>query len=470
MTYNYTYFKLFVPKGGETVPLYQPFNERRGFDERWAAAVLVGLCVVLGVATFLWSIPRRGASDVSVSVGSEADDSEVVGSEVGYAVDADDAGDEEDLFPAEEIPDEDENESGGPWRIEGVIRAGQGLAGALGAAGVPPVVAGNIVYNLEKLVDFRKIKTGDRYAVELSGEGALVAFELRTGPLSTYEIDNREGLWRSFKRAVQVEDRIELVRGEVSASLFEAVSRAGEGASLAAAFADILAWDFDFARGTRQGDRFSILFEKRYSEGEFVGYGRILAARYDSRGEVHEAFRYEGSGGRGAAYYDGEGRSIKKAFLKSPLRFSHISSGYTNARMHPILKYVRPHRGIDYAAPRGTPVWSVADGTIVFAGRKGQNGKTVVVRHAGGYETMYNHLSRYARGLRRGRKVRQKEVIGYVGSTGLSTGPHLDFRLKRRGRFINPLKEKLPRGTPVPKGEMAAFLKQKATLSGRLKG
>jgi murein DD-endopeptidase MepM/ murein hydrolase activator NlpD len=212
---------------------------------------------------------------------------------------------------------------------------------------------------------------------------------------------------------------------------------------------------FDFTADTRAGDRFRLLVEARYANGTFVEEGRILAAQYVAGAETLAGVAFEVDGR--TAYYDPDGRSMKKMFLRSPLQFTRISSGYTYRRPHPVLGGVRPHLAIDYAAPTGTPVWAVADGTVEFAGHKGGNGIQVLLRHRAGYKTYYNHLSRVAKGVRPGARVSQKQVIGYVGSTGLSTGPHLDYRVSVNGRFVNPLQEKFLPGEPIPADQRTAF-------------
>jgi murein DD-endopeptidase MepM/ murein hydrolase activator NlpD len=199
-----------------------------------------------------------------------------------------------------------------------------------------------------------------------------------------------------------------------------------------------------------------MIFEKYSKDGTFIWYGKILAAEYRNEKRTHQAIYYQDSECR-EDYFTPSGRSLRRSFMRSPLRFTRISSGYSRRRLHPILRTYRPHLGVDFAAPTGTPVWAVADGVVAYKGWKNGNGNTVSIRHPNGYETMYNHLSRYGKGIKRGKHVRQKYIIGYVGSTGLSTGPHLDYRMKKNGRFINPLKEKFPLGTPVPAASEEAF-------------
>ena len=200
-----------------------------------------------------------------------------------------------------------------------------------------------------------------------------------------------------------------------------------------------------------------IIFEKYYKDGQFIRYGKIQAADYINQSRVHRAIYFKDPEGR-EDYYTPEGISVRRSFLRSPLRFTRISSGYSYRRFHPILKRNMPHLGIDFAAPTGTPICAVADGVVIRKGWKNGNGKMVSIRHPNGYETMYNHLSHYGKEIKAGKRVKQKDIIGYVGTTGLSTGPHLDYRLKKNGKFINPLKEKFSPGFPVNKTYRKSFL------------
>jgi len=206
----------------------------------------------------------------------------------------------------------------------------------------------------------------------------------------------------------------------------------------------------------RAGDTFQTLIEEKWLDGKFVRHGRILAARMVNQGRTFWGFYFEGKG-TPAGYFDGGGRSLRKAFLKSPLKFTRISSGFSHGRLHPILQIYRPHLGVDYAAPTGTPVRAVADGRIALAGWEGGFGNLVKIQHNGTYTSMYGHLSRFAPGIKTGTTVRQGQLIGFVGATGLATGPHLDFRLVKGGQFINPLKVNFVDGEPVNKGDAATF-------------
>jgi murein DD-endopeptidase MepM/ murein hydrolase activator NlpD len=305
-------------------------------------------------------------------------------------------------------------------------------------------------------------------------------FEDGTFKCFTYEIDADEQLLINYegekfkisKEAISYRVERSVISGTISSSLFLTVAELGERAKLACRLADIFAWDIDFMRDLRPGDSFRVLIEKRYREGKFAGYGNLLAAEFVNRGEAFQAVYYNDKDT--PAYYDFHGRSLKKAFLKAPLAYSRISSTYSNRRYHPVLNIYRPHRAIDYAAPTGTPVRAVASGVVTQRSYDRQNGNKVRLRHANRYETTYIHLSRFGRGIKVGRKVDQGRVIGYVGATGLATGPHLDFRVFKNGRAINPLKmEKIP-SAPLPKKVLPEFnLKVKeyfAALDNHLPG
>ena len=246
------------------------------------------------------------------------------------------------------------------------------------------------------------------------------------------------------------------VNGSVQGSLFEGVIAAKEKPELAVRLAEIFAWDMDFNTDTQSGDTFRLVLEKKeFADGSPGTYGRILAAEYNNAGHLYQAVLFHDPDGR-PAYYSADGKSLQKAFLRSPLRFAaRISSHFSLHRYHPILKISRPHLGTDYAAPVGTPVQTIADGRVTFAGYKGGDGNMITIAHSRGYETYYLHLSRIL--VRRGQSVHQGQRIGLVGATGLATGPHLDFRIRQHGQFVNFERLKLPPSNPVAKRDWEEF-------------
>jgi len=336
---------------------------------------------------------------------------------------------------------------------QGIEReASAGIAAALAASGA----------NLKKL--------SPRHTLEVTStlDGRPVALRYEPSPWLGYVVVATDGGWEVRRAETRRDVRVDVVAGEVTRSLFEAVEDAGGAAQLAVELAAIFESDFDFTADTRAGDRFRLLVEKRFANDTFVDYGRILVAQYVSDGRVLSGVGFERAGGGRLTFYDLQGRSLRKSFLKSPLEFTRITSGFTWARPHPILGGVRPHLAIDYGAPRGTPVRAVADGRVGAAGWSGGNGISVTLRHRSGYETMYNHLSRLAAGVRPGGRVTQRQVIGYVGATGLATGPHLDYRVSKNGHFVNPLGEKFIPGEPIAGAERGAFTTHARELVRRL--
>ncbi len=301
----------------------------------------------------------------------------------------------------------------------------------------------------------RDISVGRPYTITLDPDNNVLSLAYHIDDDEILRVVRSEPGYLAEKVPVEYERRTGSLGGVVRSNIASSLPGGGQSALLAIELSDIFAWDVDFNTDFRKGDTFRILVEERWLDGEFRNYGDILAAELSVDGHVYRAYRF-GTGGR-SGYFDDEGKSLRKAFLKAPLSYRRISSGFTKRRMHPILKIARPHFGVDYAAPAGTPVSTVADGAVIFAGYKGPNGNLVIVRHPNGYTTSYGHLSRIAKGIRRGAEVRQGDVIGKVGSTGRSTGPHLDFRIRRHGTFLDPLTVNLPRGGAVPPNRMAAF-------------
>lgn len=315
--------------------------------------------------------------------------------------------------------------------------------------------------------NLKRLKPHDTFAITWNLHGAAVRIAYEASPwLGFAAIAREEGGWRVERSETRPDVRAAVVAGEVKTSLWEAVDDAGEAPQLVLDLVKIFSSDFDFTADTRAGDRFRLLVEKRYAGERFVDYGRVRGAQYVSDGGILTGVAFEARGSARPGYYDLAGRSLKKSFLKSPLEFTRITSGFTYARPHPILGGTRPHLAIDYAAPVGTPVRAVADAIVASAGWAGGNGIAVRLKHRSGYETMYNHLSRAA--VSTGARVRQRQVIGYVGSTGLSTGPHLDYRVAKNGLFVNPLGEKFIPGEPIVAAERARFDEQARTIVRRL--
>lgn len=278
----------------------------------------------------------------------------------------------------------------------------------------------------------------------------------------------REGeQFRFFVTERQVERRWAQAQGSIDGSLFHAGHEAGLADRLIVQLTNIFRWDIDFHRDLRKGDRFAILYEDLYLDDQPYAQGDILAAEIQRGKRVLRAVRFVPDNGA-ARYYSPDGRSMRRPFLRTPVEFTRISSRFSRARKHPILGYTRAHKGVDYAAPTGTPIKATAAGKVRFAGRKGGYGNAIVLAHRNSYSTLYGHLSRIAPGIRAGAPVNQGEIIGYVGSTGLSTGPHLHYELRVNGVHKNPLTIDLPGSPPLPKHQLAAFREATAPLIARL--
>ena len=252
----------------------------------------------------------------------------------------------------------------------------------------------------------------------------------------------------------EIKERIEA--GAITTSLYEAIVDANIDERLALALAETFAWQIDFAADIRAGDTFKVIYEERFLDGRYVMPGKILAAEFVNDGTKFRGYYFEGPNTK-AGHYDENGKSLQKMFLKSPLQYKYISSGFSYGRVNPITKEISSHRGIDYAAPAGTPAVSVGDGTVIQAGWNGPYGVSVKVRHNETYQTLYGHFSRLAKGIARGAKVAQGQVVGYVGSTGDSTGPHLHYEMYKFGARVNPFKVEIPDGGAVADGDKAAF-------------
>jgi murein DD-endopeptidase MepM/ murein hydrolase activator NlpD len=338
---------------------------------------------------------------------------------------------------------------------ETILKPGDTLEAVLINHDINRAETAKVITALRSNMNVRKVQPGERLVVTRGDTGELLRITYWRNQVERYEISHVEDGWQAKKVSIPVETRVVAVAGTLEGSLFESVERMGEGPTLTVKFVNLFEWDFDFAADSLAGDRFRLLVEKRFANGEFIGYGDILIAQYQSAGRrLLTTVGFEAANGS-LRYFDSEGRSVRKAFLRAPLDFTRITSGFSHARKHPILGGVRPHLAIDYGAPIGTPVRAVADGVVDSSGWDGGNGISITLRHARGYKTMYNHLS--ANHVRRGQRVRQREIIGRVGSTGLSTGPHLDYRVMKNGRFVNPLSEKFIPGEPVPQARWKEF-------------
>ncbi|OGS52753.1 MAG: hypothetical protein A3J79_05325 [Elusimicrobia bacterium RIFOXYB2_FULL_62_6] len=310
-----------------------------------------------------------------------------------------------------------------------------------------------------KKLNLKRLRETDDYAVFLSTWGSFRYMTI-SKDLTDYSVyRSSDGGFFLTERPIELKTETARLSGEIKSSLWESLSAAGAPADTILDFADIFSWSVDFLTEVRDGDKYALVYEYKTAPSGKVLARRVLAAAYDGAETGRKLAAYYNKN-----YYDGDGESVRSLFLRAPLHYRRISSYFTGRRFHPVLKYIRPHLGIDYAAPSGTPVSAVADGAVTFAGRKGPNGILVMLRHGAGYATSYGHLSRIRKGLRSGARVSQGDIVGYVGATGLATGPHLDFRIKQNGKFINFLKIKYRSSGGLGGGDKAAFKKLLAEL------
>lgn len=324
--------------------------------------------------------------------------------------------------------------------VEGELKRNQTVLAALREAGLESSVVHPAVNAMSTVFDFRRARPGNRFYVELNSSGDVEIFRFQRSLEEVYETKREEdGSWTSGQARLDIETEVKSVSGLLDGTLGASLEALGERATLANTLAQVFQWDIDFSRDPRPGDAFRIVYESVSLDGEFLRYGRVLAASYIGQRIERDAFFFEDPVDETAGYYDSEGRPLERMFLAAPLRYRRISSRFNPNRMHPVLNRPRPHNGVDFAAPTGTPIWASAAGTVTYAGMRGSYGNVVVLRHTQGLETWHAHMHRIERGIRPGVRVRQGQVIGYVGTTGMSTGPHLHYELRRNGTPIDPL-------------------------------
>jgi len=357
------------------------------------------------------------------------------------------------------------NADDGYWREERIQR-GDTLADLLARLGAADDDALQFLRNSRTARTLYQLTPGRTVRAHVAGDGRLLALRYQNGG----KVLNVERLGEGFSAAedpVELERRVLMMSSEIRSSLFAATDAAGLSDAVAIQVADIFSTDIDFHRDLRRGDQFSVVYEMFYDQGEPVRSGRVLAAEFINVGKLYRAVYFQYSEGQGG-YYTPDGRNIRKTFLRSPLEFSRISSGFTNSRFHPVLRQWRAHKGIDYAASTGTRVKATGDGIVEVAGRQGAYGNLVVLRHQSKFTTWYGHLSGIAKGIRKGARVAQGEVVGYVGATGLATGPHLHYEFRINNVHQNPLRVVLPSAPPISADLKPAFDAAAAPLSQQL--
>jgi murein DD-endopeptidase MepM/ murein hydrolase activator NlpD len=352
------------------------------------------------------------------------------------------------------------------WK-EHPVRSGDNLALIFSRLDLSANLLHRIVNSSKEAAGLANIRPGELLRVGLDEEGSLQELILRHNAIRSLHITPAGDSFKTQMLEREVEPRVTHTSGTVESSLFISAQEAGLADPLIMELANIFGWDIDFALEIRAGDHFSVVYQEDYLDGKKFRDGPILAAEFVNKGRSFRALRYVDETGR-ADYFTPEGKSVRKAFLRSPVDFRRISSRFQKERWHPVLGKKRPHRGVDYAAATGTPIKASGDGRISFIGRKGGYGKTVILEHGGGITTLYAHLSRYKAKQKNGTRVRQGDIIGYVGQTGLSSGPHLHYEFRVNGTHRNPLTVKLPSAQPIASKYKEDFAQQAAPLLAQL--
>ena len=343
----------------------------------------------------------------------------------------------------------------GNWH-EVTVKSGDSLAGIFSRLGIPPRQLHDLLEQGGAANNLKKIYPGQTLRVMTSDSQGLVKLTYQVDKLSTLEIVHEADDYTISTTHLTPERRQISASGIIDSSLFVAGQKANLSDNLTMELANIFAWDVDFALDIRKGDQFTVLYEELFLDGESIGHGEILAAEFVNHGKRYQAVRYTDASGK-TDYYSLDGKSMRKTFLRSPVEFSRISSRFSLGRKHPILNRIRAHKGVDYAASRGTPIKSTGNGKIVHRGKKGGYGNTIVIQHGSTYSTLYAHMSKFRSGLKTGSRVKQGQTIGYVGSSGLATGPHLHYEFRVNDAHRDPLKVKFPGADPLNKKYMDDF-------------
>ncbi len=348
------------------------------------------------------------------------------------------------------------------------VEAGDTLDSVLVDGGLDRVESALLTREAARSFDLRRLQPGNLVRFHYEPTGRVDSVQMKITGWGELDAVRNETGFLVVPQQASIREIDSVISASIDSSLYDSLIMSGEGAQLAQQIVDIFQWDIDFF-ALQRGDSFSLVVKKRFSGSDAVGYGPILAARFTHSGQTFQAFRQEMRDGR-AGYYGRNGSPLRKQFLRAPLQFTRITSKFSKSRYHPILHCFKPHHGVDYGAPVGTPVMTTADGVVVEAGRKRGEGNYIRIRHTARLDTYYLHLSRFAKGIRRGQKVTQGQVIGYVGATGLATGPHLDYRVSDHGTWLDPLKLKSITPDPLPVALAQQFRRRVVSLATKLAG
>lgn len=428
---------------------------RRPFALAFKSKLQIKLLLKLAVASAAITLLGFSASSWEPTTLSKAADSTPKSQQLHYKLSLPNAKDE-NVEPEVQAAKAEVTIENNDWRII-TIESGDTLASIFSANGLSATTTHNVAALNDHTKALRYIKPGQKIHLLLDEQQSLRQMKYVYDITKTLEIHRKEDQSLSSQIVNYKLDALPVFRqGVIKSSLFEAAAAGDIPESVIMDLANIFGWDIDFSLDIRQGDQFGVVYNELYKDGVKIKSGRILAAEFINNGKLYKAVYYTNPKGDGD-YYDEDGKSMRKAFLRSPVKFARISSKFSLKRWHPVLSKWRSHKGVDYAAARGTPIRASGDGKIVLAGRKGGYGKAIFIQHGGRYRTVYGHLKSYAKGIRIGKKVKQGQIIGYVGSTGLATGPHLHYEFRVNGAHRNPLTVKLPEAKPVHPSYLSHF-------------
>lgn len=353
--------------------------------------------------------------------------------------------------------------------LQRTIQVGNGdtLSTVFAKVGLPASTVHQVLSSSKEAKQLTRLKVGQELEFQLTTDGQLESLRSKLSDLESIALAKTDKGF-SFKRElVKPEVQSAYAHAVIDSSLFLSAKRAGLSHALTMDLANVFGYDIDFAMDIREGDEFELIYEEKVVNGKQVGTGNILSARFTNRGKTFTAVRYTNKQGN-TSYYNANGESMRKAFIRTPVDFARISSRFSNGRRHPILNKIRAHKGVDYAAPRGTPIKAAGDGRIALAGRHGGYGNAVIIQHGQRYRTLYAHMQGFAKGVRSGSNVKQGQIIGYIGTTGLSTGPHLHYEFQINGTHVDPLSQKLPMSDPIARSEKARFMQQSKPLMAQM--
>ncbi|VVP56409.1 Murein DD-endopeptidase MepM [Pseudomonas fluorescens] len=354
-----------------------------------------------------------------------------------------------------------------PSHREVVVAKGDTLSTLFEKVGLPAASVHEVLASGKQAKLFGQLKRGQKLEFELNPEGQLVNLHSKVSDLETISLTRNDKGYAFNRITAKPTVRSAYVHGVINSSLSQSAARAGLSHRMTMDMASVFGYDVDFAQDIRPGDQFDVIYEQKVVNGKAVGTGPILSARFVNRGKIYTAVRYTNKQGN-TSYYTADGNSMRKAFIRTPVDFARISSKFSMGRKHPILNKIRAHKGVDYAAPRGTPIKAAGDGKVLLAGRRGGYGNTVIIQHGNTYRTLYGHMQGFAKGVKTGGSVKQGQVIGYIGTTGLSTGPHLHYEFQVNGVHVDPLGQKVAMADPISKAERARFLAQSQPLMARM--